>query len=188
MTRRFRTLAILITSTAATAYGLSRLIDQLQENPSIESDLTKNKDNNSYISIDLNDDIVTRIYHQASQYLKQIHSTNSHIREYGLSRLATLGNLPLSYYTIIGQQLDYQSAIKLARTYEANSNLFPIGPPYIFPIRNKKILATGNVENVDDDDVLLHTIRQFLGELIDEKKRPLDILSQYYLKLVRKSE
>ncbi|CAF1587229.1 unnamed protein product [Rotaria sp. Silwood1] len=208
MTRRFHTFTIFITSTtiataAAATFGLTRLIYRRQENSSNENNTTKlssivleskhdlidnnlsNKNNNVYIPIESTNAVITAIYQQALHYIKLTHSTSTHIYEHGLSHLAKLNNLPSIYYSIIGQQLDYHSAIKLARTYEANSNLFPIGPPYIFSIGNKKILSTGNIDNVNDDDVLLHTIKQFLDKLINEKKRPLDILSQYYLKLLQ---
>ncbi|CAF2030183.1 unnamed protein product [Rotaria magnacalcarata] len=203
MNRRFQTLAILIPSAAATL-GIAHLIQRLRKSPSNESDVNENnttklspkkfdsqhdltdkflksKDNNIYIPIELTDAFITEIYQQALQYIKQTHSKNAHIRERGLSHLAKLNNLPSIYYSIIGQQLDYHTAIQLARTCEANSNLFPIGPPYIFLIGNKKVLATGSVDNVNDDDVLLHTIRKFLDKLFDKRKRPLDILSHHYL-------
>ncbi|CAF3764929.1 unnamed protein product [Rotaria sordida] len=210
MTRRFNKFTILITSTTtvAAAFGLTRLIHRRQEHPSNELDsnennstklssivleskhdltdnILQNKDNNLYIPIESSNAVTTAIYHQALHYIKQTQSTSTHIREYGLSHLAKLHNLPSIYYSIIGQQIDYHSAIKLARTYEANLNLFPSGPPYIFSIGNKKVLAAGNAENVNDDDVLLHTIRKFLDQLIDDKNRPLDILSQHYLKLLQ---
>ncbi|UJR31498.1 hypothetical protein I4U23_018987 [Adineta vaga] len=201
MTRRHRTFIVFITSAAAATVGLNRLIHRYQTNAStdnnssdlslqfIESklhlsdDLLKNKDN-TYISIEPSDETSHLRYHQALQYIKQTHSTNTHIRERGLSHIAKLKHLPSTYYSILGQQLDLHSAVQLARTHEANSNLFPSGPPYIFTIGNKKILATDNVENVNDDDVLLHTMRGFLDKLIDNEKRPLDILSQHYLKLL----
>jgi hypothetical protein len=186
MIRRRRTLAIVLTSAVAATFGLSRLIRHHRDNPSNESDsnefslksiesklnltddLLKNKDNNSYITYESTDALTTSLYHQALQYIKQTRSTNTHIRERGLTHLAKLDHLPSTYYSIIGQQLDYHSAIKLARTHEANSDLFPSGPPYIFSIRNQKILATDNVNNVNDDDILLHTIRQFLEQIIDK--------------------
>ncbi|CAF1057204.1 unnamed protein product [Adineta steineri] len=203
MRRRHRTFLVLITSAAAVTYGLNRLIHRQQDNSFNEKnsndlslqllesklhltdDLLKNKDDNNYIPMESIDPIAARHYHQALQYIKQIHSTNTHIRERGLSHLAKLKNLPPTYYSIIGQQLDYHSAIQLARTQEANSNLFPTGPPYILSIGKKKVLATDNVESVNDDDVLLHTITEFLDKLIDNEKRPLDILSDHYLKLLK---
>jgi hypothetical protein len=202
MNRRRQTIAVLLTSAAAATFGLSRFIHRQRNEPDSEqfafktvetklhltNDLLKNKDDNPYLSIESTDADITVRYHQALQYIKQIHSNNTHIRERGLSHLAKLNNLPPTYYSILGQQLDHHSAIQLARTYEANSNLFPTGPPYIFSIGNQKILATDNVENVNDDDVLLHTLRQFLEKLIDEKNRPLDILSHHYLQLVRQIE
>jgi hypothetical protein len=207
MNRRRRTFVAIITSAAAaaTTFGLNQLIHRqrnesdgyennsnelsiktLESKLNLTDDLLKNKDENPYISVESTDIGINTRYHLGLHYIKQIHSTNIHIHERGLSHLAKLYGLPSSYYSILGQQLDYRSAIKLARTYEANSNLFPTGPPYIFSIRNKKVLATDNIENVNDDDVLLHTLREFLEKLIDEKNRPLDILSHYYLKLVRK--
>jgi hypothetical protein len=208
MNRRRRTFVALITSAAAaTTFGISRLIyrqqneSNLNENNSNElslktlesklnltNDLLKNKGENPYISIESTDAIITARYHLALHYINQTRSTNTHIRERGLSHLAKLNNLPPNYYSILGQQLDYHSTIKLARTYEANSNYFPTGPPYIFSIGNQKILATDNVENVNDDDILLHTLKEFLEKLNDKKNRPLDILSHYYLKLVRNVE
>jgi len=203
MNRRRRTFVAVITSAAAAAtFGIIRLIQRqrnesnsndlslktLESKLNLTNDLLKNKDENPYISIESTDAMINTRYHIALHYLKQTHSTNTHIRERGLSHLAKLNNLPSIYYSILGQQLDYHSAIQLARTYEANSNYFPTGTPYIFSIRNEKILATDNVENVNDDDVLLHTLRQFLEKLIDEKTRPLDILSNHYLKLVRNIE
>ncbi len=205
MTRRRRIVAVILTSATAATVALNRFIHRREEDKSdlveddlalktfetkfhLTDDLLKNKGENSYISIESTNALTTRYYHQALQYLKQTHSTNPHIRERGLSHLAKLSNLSPTYYSIIGQQLDYHSAIQLARTYEADSNLFPIGPPYILSIGNEKILATDNVDNVNDDDVLLHTIRQFLEKLIDEKNRPLDILSHHYLQLVRNFE
>lgn len=205
MYRRRRTFLVFFTSASVAAYGLHRLINHLQRNESdrnendlslklietklnLSNDLLKNKDANPYISSELTDNsLVTLRYNLALQYIKQIHSTNNHIRERGLSHLAKLKGLPNVYYTLLGQQLDYHSAIQLARTYEANSNLFPTGPPYIFSIGKQKVLATDNVNKVNDDDVLLHTLREFLDKLIDEKNRPLDILSQHYLKLVNKN-
>jgi hypothetical protein len=207
MRRRHRTFVILLTSAAAAAtIGFNRFIHRQKENSSNENnsnelsfktiesklnltdDLLKNKGDNKYISIESTDPEINTLYRQALQYIKQTHSVNTHIRERGLSHLAKLKHLPPTYYSMIGQQLDYHSSIQLARTYEANSNLFPTGPPYIFSIRNQKILATDNVENVNDDDVLLHTMRQFLDNLINEERRPLDILSHHYLKLVRRIE
>lgn len=199
MTHRLKKLAILLTSAAAAVtWGIARLIDRQRRNSSNDDNTIKlspklvdskqnsiDTNNSIYIPIESTDAVTTAIYHQALQYIKQTHSTNVHIREHGLSHLAKLKSLPAIYYSIIGQQLDYQSAIQLARTYEAHSNLFPIGPPYIFSVGNQKILSTGNVEKVNDDDVLLHTIRKFLDQLIDEKQRPLDVISQHYLKLVR---
>jgi hypothetical protein len=206
MSRRRQTFVVLLASAAAATFGLNRLIHRQRDKPSNDSDsdelllktiesqlnltddLLKNKDDISYISVESTNEAMKTIYHQALKYIKQIHSINAHIRERGLTRLAKLNNLPPNFYSIVGQQLDYHSAIRLARTYEANSNLFPTGPPYIFTIGNKKILATDNIEKVNDDDVLLHTLRQFLDKLIDDDKRPLDILSQHYLRLVRNYE
>lgn len=198
MHRRRRTFVAFLTSAAAATFGIDRLIHgrknesgdevlkTLEANLNLSDDLLKNKGENTYISSESTDNSLTTVrYHQALHYIKQIHSRNTHIRERGLSHLAKLNNLPAIYYSILGQQLDYHSAIQLARTYEANSNFFPTGPPYIFSIGNQKILATDNVEKVNDDDVLLHTLRQFLEKLIDEQNRPLDILSQHYLKLVK---
>lgn len=204
MTRRPRTLVVLIASATAATLGLARLIHRQQDAPAddndahelalqsverklrLTDDLLKNKDN-AYIASESNDEITTMRYRLALQYVKQVHSVNTHIRERGLSHLAKLKHLPANYYALLGQQLDLHSTIQLARTREANSNLFPSGPPYIFSVGKKKILATDNIDNVNDDDVLLHTIREFLDKLIDEKKRPLDILSQHYLKLVRRT-
>jgi hypothetical protein len=203
MNRRRQTFVVLLTSAAAATFGLHRLIHRQRDKSlndsdshefslkTIESklnltdDLLKNQDENSYISIESTDALITTIYHHALHYIKQINSVNTHIRERGLTHLAKLNNLPPTYYSVLGQQIDYHSAIQLARTHEANSNFFPTGPPYIFSMGNKKILATDNIENVNDDDVLLHTLREFLDKLIDEENRPLDILSQHYLKLVR---
>lgn len=200
MTRRRYKFAVLLTSAAAATVALNRLIHrQNDQSDSIEKDtndplrtlhlskdLLKNKDENPYIPVESTDAVTSVRYHQALQYIKQIHSKNPHVRERGLSHLAKLHNLPANYYSILGQQLDYHSAIQLARTAEANSNLFPTGPPYIFYIGPEKILATDDVNNVNDDAVLLYTIRQFLEKLVDEKKRPLDILSHHYLQLVRR--
>ena len=206
MSRRRQTLVVLLASATAATFGLNRLIHRRQDKPLNDSDsnellfktiesklnltdnLLKNNDDISYISVESTNEAMTTTYHQALKYIKQIHSLNTHIRERGLTRLAKLENLPPTFYSLVGQHLDYHSAIRLARTYEANSNLFPTGPPYIFTIGNKKILATDNIEKVNDDDVLLHTLRQFLDKLIDDQKRPLDILSQHYLRLVRKYE
>ncbi|CAF1340542.1 unnamed protein product [Rotaria sordida] len=193
MTRRFHSFTILITSittSAAATFRLTRLIHRRQENLSNQSNSNENnttklsnivleskynlsnKDNNVYIPIESTNAVITAIYQQALHYIKLTHSTNTHIRQRDLIHLAKLNNLPSIYYTIIGQQLDYHSAIRLARTYEANSNLFPIDPPYTFSIGNKKVFTTGNIENLndDDDDVLLHTIKEFLNKLIDDKK------------------
>jgi hypothetical protein len=204
MNHRRRTFVAVITSAAAAAatFGIIRLIQRqrnesdsndvsfktLESKLNLTNDLLKNKDENPYISIESTDAMINTRYHLAIYYLKQTHSKNTHIRERGLSHLAKLHNLPPTYYSILGQQLDYHSAIQLARTYEANSNFFPTGTPYIFSIGNEKILATDNIENVNDDDVLLHTLRKFLEKLIDEINRPLDILSDHYLKLVRNIE
>jgi hypothetical protein len=201
MTRNRRIVAVILTSATAATVALGRFIHQREdksdpndeENSSLKiletklqltDDLLKNQDENPYISIESTNVADTRHYHQALQYLKQTHSNNTHIRERGLTHLAKLRDLPPSYYSIIGQQLDYHSAIKLARTREADSNLFPTGPPYILSVGNEKVLATDNVDKVNDDAVLLHTIRQFLDKLIDDKTRPLDILSHHYLQLV----
>ena len=196
MTRRRRTFAIILTTTAAVTLGVNRFIyrhDSDENSPikliktklNLNNNPLKNNDENAYITVESTDTLVKARYHHALQYIKQIHSTNSHIRERGLSHLAKLTSLPSIYYSLLGQQLDIHSAIQLARPFEANSNYFPSGPPYIFPVGKRKVLATDNVAKVNDDDVLLHTIRQFLDKLVDEKRRPLDILSQYYLKLVR---
>ena len=206
MTRRRYKFAVLLTSAAAATVALNRLIHrQNNQSDSIEKDvndvsikipesilhpskdLWKNKDENPYIQAESTDPVTSVRYRQALQYTKQVHSKNPHIREHGLTHLARLHNLPPNYYSILGQQLDYHSAIQLARTAEANSNLFPTGPPYIFSIGPEKILATDDVNNVNDDDVLLYTIRQLLEKLVDEKKRPLDILSHHYLQLVSKT-
>lgn len=200
MTRRRYKFAVLLTSATAATVALNRLLHR-QGDPSDDSndaslktlesklhltkDLLKNKDENPYIPWESTDALTSARYHQALQYLKQTHSNNAHIRERGLSHLAKLNNLSPIYYSILGQQLDYHSAIQLARTSEANSNLFPAGTPYIFAIGPEKVLATDDVNNVNDDDVLLYTIRQFLEKLVDEKQRPLDILSHHYLQLVR---
>lgn len=197
MTRRRRTIAIILTSTAAFTVGLNRFIyrhdpDEISQIQRIETklnlnnNLLKNNNENPYISIESTDALVKARYHHALQYVKQTHSINTHIRERGLSHLAKLTGLPSIFYSLLGQQLDIHSTIQLARTYEANSNYFPSGPPYIFTVGKQKILATDNIAKVNDDDVLLHTIRCFLDKLVDEKRRPLDILSQHYLKLVRK--
>ena len=205
MTRNRRIVAVILTSATAATVALGRFIYRRddksdpndEENSSLKiletklqltDDLLKNEDENPYISIESTNVTITRHYHQALHYLKQIHSNNTHIRERGLSHLAKLRDLPPTYYSIIGQQLDYHSAIQLARTYEADSNLFPTGPPYILSTGNEKILATDNVNKVNDDAVLLHTLRQFLEKLIDNKNRPLDILSHHYLQLVRHFE
>ncbi|CAF1145057.1 unnamed protein product [Adineta ricciae] len=202
MTRRHRTFIVLITSAAAATLGLNRLIHRNQANSSVDDDtsnlpiqlieaklhlsddLLKNKDN-TYIPIESADESISFRYHQALQYVKQSHSTNTRIRERGLSHLAKLKHLPSAYYSIIGQQLDLHSAIQLARTREANSNFFPSGPPYIFTIANQKVLATDSVDNLNDDDVLLHTMRGFLDKLIDDSKRPLDVLSHHYQTLLK---
>lgn len=195
MNRRRRTLAIILTSTAAITLGLNRFIyrrdtDEISPIKLIETklnlnnDLLKNNDENPYITVESTDALVKARYHHALQYVKQVHSTNSHIRERGLSHLAKLTSLPSMYYSLLGQQLDVHSAIQLARTAEANLNYFPSGPPYIFSVGKQKVLATDNIAKVNDDDVLLHTIRRFLEKLVDEKRRPLDILSQHYLKSV----
>ena len=156
MRHRHRTFVILITSAAAATIGFNRLIHRQQENSSNENnsqefslktiesklnltdDLLKNMGENNYISIESTDATMTTLYQKALHYIKQTHSINTHIRERGLSHLAKLKQLPPSYYSLIDQQLDYHSAIQLARTYEADSNLFPTGPPYIFSIRNQK--------------------------------------------------
>ena len=202
MTRRRYKFAVFLTSAAAATVALTRLIHRQSNHQSESTDdvslknlesklhltkeLLKNKDENPYIPTESTDPMASMRYHQALQYIKQTHSNNVHIRERGLSHLAKLKNLSPIYYSIICQQLDFHSAIQLARTNEANSNLFPAGTPYIFAIGPEKVLATDDVNNVNDDDVLLYTIRQFLEKLVDEKKRPLDILSHHYLQLLRK--
>ena len=203
MTRRRRTLTVLITSAAAaTTFGLSRLIHRehattesdansqpslkkLESKLHLTDDLLKNNDDRPYISVESTDPVTAARYQRALLSVRQSHSHNNHVRERGLSHLAKLDRLPSTYYSIIGQQLDSRTAIQLARTCEANTNLFPSGPPYIFSVGNKKVLATDNVENFNDDDVLLHTIREFLDKLVDNAQRPLDILSNHYLTLVR---
>ena len=208
MSQLIHTFAILLTSTAASVLGFNYLIHRQQMSSSNKLDsngnnvtklpsstcdskhkLTdknlKSHDDNSYVPIESIDVMTTTTYQQALYYIRQTESKNARIRQRGLSHLAKLNTLSPVYYSIIGQQLDYRSAIQLARTYEANSNLFPIGLPYVLSVRNKKMLATDNIESVNDDDILLHTIRQFLDQLIDDDKRPLDVLSRYYLKLVR---
>lgn len=211
MYRRRRNLAVLFTSAAAATFGVNRFIQRRRTDASNESDahldtpdelslkllekrlhltddLLKNKDNLPYILSESVDVAANARYQLALHFIKQAHSNNTHIRDRGLSRLARLGDLPPIYYTIIGQQLDYRSSVQLARTHEANTNLFPTGPPYIFSVSDQKILTTDNVNKVNDDSVLLYTIRQFLKTLIDEENHPLDILSQHYLKLVSRSE
>ena len=207
MTRRRRALTVLITSAAAaTTFGLSRLIHRQHDEHATQSDdtdqqslkklesklhltdnLLKNHDDRPYIPVESTDPVTAARYQRALLSVRQSHSHNSHVRERGLSHLAKLDRLPSTYYSIIGQQLDSRTAIQLARTCEANSNLFPSGPPYIFSVGNQKVLATDNVENFNDDDILLHTIREFLEKLVDNEQRPLDILSNHYLTLVRPS-
>lgn len=201
MHHRRRTLAVVLTSAAAATFGLHRYIyrqhsaaavdEHTSENSlkllearlGITDEVLKNKGDLPYITVEPVDPITSARYHAALHYLKQAHSTNIHLRERGLVHLARLSHLPSTYISIIGERLDHHSAIKLARTAEANIDLFPQGLPYMFPIRNKKTVTTGNVNQVDDDE-MLYAIREFLKKLHDEKKRPLDLLSKHYLKLV----
>jgi hypothetical protein len=201
---RRRNLAIFVTSSVVAAtVGFNCLIDNHNQSDSAKNHsnelsskflevkhhladiLLKKKDDSPYITVESTDALTKIRYQQALYYIKQTHSNNPSIREYGLSHLARLNNLPSTFYTILSQQLDYSTAIQLARTSEANAYLFPSGPPYIFTVANQKVLATDNANELNDDDILLRTIRQFLDRLFNDKQRPLDILSEHYLKLVR---
>lgn len=208
MHRRRRALAILLTSAGVTVFAAHQFIHHpnyslrtfLKE--SVETNdtngkstdtihqrietLLKNKGETAYITVQFTDPIAIARYQQALYYLKLIRSENTHIREHGLTSLARLDHLSSTYFNILAQHLDYRSAIQLARTAEANSNYFPKGPPYIFAVGHQKLFSTNNVENFNDDEILLFTIRALLEKLDDDRNRPLDVLSEHYLKLVRK--
>ncbi|CAF1295482.1 unnamed protein product, partial [Didymodactylos carnosus] len=152
-------------------------IESIESKLKLNDSLLKNK-KDQYITApdEFVSPLIVAKYRQALHYITQTRSKNFHIRERGLTHLALLDDLPDFCYQLIGQMLDRNVVISLARTNHANSNLFLHGVPYIFSLKKEE--TTASVKNVDDDDVLLNTIGDFLDKL---KRYKIDTLSKYYL-------
>lgn len=177
MKYRLRTLTILLSCASATGFAIQFSWSNFFNDSSTKKIASPTSE---YLYSSFYDPIVAGRFQQASFYIKLVRSENFNLRQHGLTHLARFQRLPPLLYVLLGQQIDFRQLIRLARTFEANNNLFPRGPPFVFRIDQNKTIVSTNPDDFDDDQFLSFTVRAFIEKLDDDRNRPIDTLAEHY--------